>query len=107
MAKISAEGAFGVFSAPSPAARYVALPRYNFLALAGHPVAVTIADASVVPEILTATGSKVRPWGGGGGGGQVLVCACARRAAHSPWRCAPHHADAQGGRGGGGAWRHA
>ena len=72
---------------------------------AGHPVAVTIADASVVPEILSATGSKVRPWGGGGGGGKcsfVLV----REGRHT-LRGAAHRIMQTHKGEGGGAWRHA
>lgn len=59
--KVGAGKVFGTFIAPAANMQLAVLPRWNIIAVARHPVVLSVADASKIPEILSTTGSKVRP----------------------------------------------
>lgn len=59
----SASGPFGAFTLTDTATScaWVALPQWRALALAKHPVALSVQDCCMVPSIVQGTRSGVRP----------------------------------------------
>lgn len=57
--KVGPGTAFSTFVAPAGDMTLAVLPRWNIVAVARHPVVLSVADASTIPEILLTTGSKV------------------------------------------------
>lgn len=56
--RVDTEGTFSTFSLQSTASRCAVLPKWSVLAMARRPAALSLSDASTVPEICEATGAK-------------------------------------------------
>ena len=60
MPSLGGNGAFHAVTLPAGGSEVVVLPRWNIIALAQRPVALSVKDVSAIPEITPPASSRVR-----------------------------------------------